>query len=128
VFVTDPATGWAVADEPLVAVCADEIATLREILPLLEHARTASRPLVLVAPGFAAVVLDTLAANAVQGLLRCVPITADDEQRAEVVRLTGATELTRTDLRSGWHPETAWGRSPAWVATRRNSWTPLGLK
>ncbi len=49
-FVTDSPSGWAVAANPLVAVLADQVSTVRELLPLLERAHKSGRPLVLAAP------------------------------------------------------------------------------
>lgn len=121
-FVTDTPTGWAVAGDPFVAVLADRVDTVREILPLLERAHKADRPLVLVAPGFGRDVIDTLAANTVQGKVRCVPVAVDAEQSERVVALTLATPLLHTDLQSGWAPEEALGTIGTWVSDRKRSW------
>ncbi len=38
-FVTDAASGWAVASDPIVALCGDPVLTVRELLPLLTTAQ-----------------------------------------------------------------------------------------
>jgi len=121
-FVTDSPTGWAVAGDPYVAVLADQVDTVRELLPLLERAHKAGRPLVLVAPGFGTEVLDTLAANTVQGKAQCVPVVVNDEQSDRVAALTLAAPLLHTDLQSGWAPEEAMGSIGTWISDRKHSW------
>ena len=121
-FSTDADTGWAVAVDPLVAVLADEVTTIRELLPLLERALRARRPLVLVAPGFAGEVLDTLAANTVQGKEQCVPVIADAALSDRVAALTMATPIPRADLQAGWVPDDALGSVDTWISDRTTSW------
>jgi len=121
-FVTDSPTGWAVAANPLVAVLADRVDTVRELLPLLERVHKAGRPLVLAAPGFGTQVLDTLAANTVQGKAQCVPVVVDADQAERVAALTLATPLLHTDLQSGWAPVEALGTVETWISDRKTSW------
>lgn len=121
-FVTDSPTGWAVAGDPYVAVLADRVDTVRELLPLLERAHKDGRPLVLAAPGFGTDVLDTLAANTVQGKAQCVPVVVDAAQAERVAALSLATPLAHTDLQSGWAPAEALGTIGTWISDRKHSW------
>ena len=121
-FVTDAPTGWAVATDPVVAVLADEVHTVRELLPLLERAQRAGRPLVLVAPAFGEEVLDTLAANTVQGKEQCLPVVVDAEQSARVAALSLARPIPRADLQAGWVPDGALGSIDTWISDRTTSW------
>ena len=121
-FVTDARTGWAVATDPVVAVLADEVHTVRELLPLLERAQRAGRPLVLVAPAFGEEVLDTLAANTVQGKEQCLPVVVDAEQSARVAALSLARPIPRADLQAGWVPDDALGSIDTWISDRTTSW------
>ena len=121
-FVTDAATGWAVAADPMVAVLADEASTFRELLPLLERAQRAGRPLVLAAPGFGTDVLETLAANTVQGKAQCVPVVVDAMQSERIALLTAARPMAHSDLQAGWVPDDALGRIDTWISDRKQSW------
>ncbi len=121
-FVTDSATGWAVASDPVVALCAEPLATMREALPLLEKAQRAGRPLALAAPGFGAEVIDTLAANTVRGKVQCIPVKVTADQAAQLTEYTLATPLARADLQAGWVSDESLGTAETWVSSRNRSW------
>lgn len=121
-FVTDAASGWAVASDPLVAVCADPVTTVRELLPLLEKAQAAGRALVVASPGFGAEVLDTLAANTVRGKEQCIPVTVTADQAAQITEHTLATAIPHSDLQAGWAPDESLGTVETWVSDRSRSW------
>ncbi|HOQ52027.1 MAG TPA: hypothetical protein PLF56_00270 [Micropruina sp.] len=121
-FITDSPTGWAVAANPMVVVLSDEVSTVRELLPVLQRAQAAARPLVLVAPRFGAEVLSTLAANTVQGKQQCVPVPANVEQSERIAALTLARALSHTDLQAGWVPDDALGSIGTWISDRKTSW------
>ncbi len=125
-FATDSSTGWAVAGDAFVVVLTDRVDTVRELLPLLEKGHKADRPLVLVAPAFGNDVLDTLAANTVQGKVQCVPVVANAEQSARIAALTFAKPLSHTDLQAGWAPDEALGSTGTWVSDRKTSWIIAG--
>lgn len=120
-FVTDARTGTAVLDEPLVLVCEGDVETIRELLPALEHAVRAARPLVVVAASIAPDVLGTLEVNAIQGKVPGVAVIADDAVRAEVARISHATPVDATDRRSGWTDPSAFGHLARWTSTRTSS-------
>jgi hypothetical protein len=120
-FVTDEASGEAVLSDPLVLVCADDVETVRELLPALEQALRTGRPLVVVAPAIAKDVLGTLEVNAIQGKVPGVAVLADEAVRAEVVAASGAEAVTRTDLRSGWMSPDALGHLVRWTSDAKRS-------
>src|SRR6478735_6630070 len=59
-FVTDQPNGWAVLEHPYVLVCSEPVATVREILTVLERVLPTGRPLVVVAPALLGEVRSTL--------------------------------------------------------------------
>ena len=120
-FVTGADAREVVLDEPLVLVCADEVGTVRELLPALEQALRDGRPLVVVAPGLAREVLDTLEVNAIQGLVRGVAVLADESVRARVAEVSGAEAVDVTDLRSGWLGSRSLGHLARWTSGRTSS-------
>lgn len=132
-FITDPGTGWCVLDSPLVLVCAEEVATMRELLPALRLAKSADRPLVVVAPEISHEVSTTLRANLVQGTLPALPIELGDQGlRRSICSLTGGELATAQDLRSGYLPKASVGGCETWVSDEDTSWVILpdesGLK
>lgn len=120
-FATDARSGTAVLEDPLVLVCADDVQTIRELLPALEHAVRAARPLVVVAPAIAPDVLGTLEVNAIQGKVPGVAVLADDAVRAELAQISHATPVDAADRRSGWADPAAFGHLARWTSTRTSS-------
>ena len=117
-FATEPDGRTAALADPLVLVCADEVETVRELLPALEHVITAARPIVVVAPRVAPEVLGTLEVNALQGKVPGLAVVADDAVRGEIAQISGATPVDRTDRRSGWADPAAFGNLASWTSTR----------
>lgn len=125
-FVTDSDAGWAVLRHPLILVCEDELATVRELLPTLQHAQEVARPIVVVAPKADGDVIATLQANAVQGKLECLLVLLPSrDQRRSLCSLTGAQPLATSDLRSGWLPLSHLGECETWVSDKSTSWVLL---
>jgi hypothetical protein len=121
-FVTDPTSGWAVLDEPVVLVCADPVASIRELLGVLERMVLSQTPLVVVAPDLAPEVIATLEVNRIQRRLALVVVVApDDGERAVVARACGATPTDRSDRQAGYLPPSVLGRCARWVSTVRTS-------
>jgi hypothetical protein len=120
-FVTDPAAKAVVLEEPLVLVCADDVETIRELLPALEQAIKAARPLVVVAPTIGKDVLGTLEVNAIQGKVPGVAVLADDAVRAQVAVASGALPVDAADRRSGWLDPQALGSVVRWTSTDRTT-------
>ena len=121
-FITDAASGWAVASDPVVALCGEPVLTVRELLPVVERAQRAGRPLVVAAPEFSTEVIDTLAANTVRGKEQCIPVVVTADQSAQITEHTLATALQHSDLQAGWVPEAALGTVETWVSDRNRSW------
>ncbi len=121
-FHTDTDSGWAVASDPMVALCSEPVTTIRELLPLLEKAQRAGRPLVLAAPSFSEDAIDTLAANTVRDKVRCIPVTVTADQSAQLTEYTLAAPLSRADLQAGWAPDDSLGTTTTWVSSRNRSW------
>lgn len=125
-FVTDPGTGWCVLEQPLILLCADEVTTIRELLPAARRAREAQRPLIVVSPDIATDVQATLRANHVQGTLSCLPILlADPDLRRSLCSLTGGELATSQDLRAGYLPSSHLGTCRTWVSDEDTSWVLL---
>ena len=119
-FVT--ADGQAVLDDPLVLVCADAVATVRELLPVLEQVLRVGRPLVVVAPELAPEVLGTLEVNVIQRKVALVAVVADDAARATIAEVTGAEVVDRADRQSGYLTPARLGQVAHWVSTRDASY------
>ena len=121
-FVNDPETGWAVLEHPVVLVCADDVASLRELLGLLERVLMSRTPVVVVAPSLAPEVRATLEVNRIQGLLAVVVVLVPDAvERDAVARACGATPSERSDRQAGYLPPQVLGRCRRWVSTDRRS-------
>ena len=110
---------------PLVLLADAELSDPLALVPALRHARAEGRPLVLVARGLDAAILDTLDANARTGRVRTLPLTASAAALAQLSELTAATPLDSQDWASGWLPATAWGGVAGWVADADRSWLLL---
>ncbi|NNG21101.1 hypothetical protein HJ590_16350 [Naumannella sp. ID2617S] len=121
-FVTDPETGWAVADDALVVVCSERVDTVRELLAVLESAVSEERPLVVVAPQLLPEVRATLEVNQTRRTLRLIAVTADHERLYRLAELSGATPLERHDLQAGYAPAAALGGARTWVSSARQTW------
>lgn len=121
-FVTDPTSGWAVLEEPVVLVCGDRVASVRELLGVLERMVLSQTPLVVVAPELAPEVIATLEVNRIQRRLALVVVVAPDaDERARVARACGATPTERSDRQAGYLPPSVLGRCARWVSTLRAS-------
>ena len=125
-FITDPGTGWCVLEAPLVLVCADEVTTMRELLPAVRAAKAADRPLVVVAPEVSGDILATLRANLVQQTFPALAVELGDPGlRRSLCSLTGGALATGQDLRAGYLPKTTLGECETWVSDEDTSWVLL---
>lgn len=122
-FSTDAPSGWCVLSNPVILVCESSVDTIRELLPAIEQARAGDRPLVVVAPKFAAEVVDTLRANSAQNLLAGAPLAlADEAERSRLAQLVGALIVSKQDLQAGYLPVSALGHCRTWLADGTGSW------
>lgn len=120
-FVTDPESSWAVLHDPLVVVV-EEIGSVRELLPLVEKAAAADRPLVIVTGAMDADTLDTLAVNVVQRTRHALVVKQPPgDLRAAALEL-GVDVIDRTSLQSGWCPPAVFARVTVWVSAKTGSW------
>jgi len=120
-FVTDTESGWAVLHDPLVVVV-DEVASVRELLPLVEKAAAADSPLVIVTGSIDPDTLDTLAVNVVQRTRRALVVRHPSSDLRVAALELGVDVLDRASLQAGWCPPTAFAHVTVWVSSRAGSW------
>ncbi|HEY5846807.1 MAG TPA: hypothetical protein VIT42_08475 [Microlunatus sp.] len=122
-LVTDPATGWSVLHQPSVLVAEAEIATVRELLGVLENQLPTGRPLVVVAPALSAELLSTFAVNHIRQVITVLPVVVTEEAiRHRIATTTGAQLMSHTDLQSGYLAPGGLGTCTTWVSTARQSY------
>jgi hypothetical protein len=120
-FITDKASGWAVLDHPCVLVCADPVATIRELLPVLEPMIMSKSPLVIVAPRLADEVRATLEVNKIRQTMSLLALTPAESDLPKIAEATGAGIIERADRQSGYVPLDQLGRCERWVSTANAS-------
>ncbi len=75
-FITDAEKLEAVLDDPYILLTDRKLNVLKDLLPLLEQAAKAGRPLLLVAEDFEGEALATLIVNHMRGVLKSVAVKA----------------------------------------------------
>ncbi len=113
--------GRAVLHDPLVLMVDGEVTALREVLALLPASPEAT-PVVIAAIGIGDDVLATLKAN--RRALR-MPVLVATPSRRDLYDLRRAVDgevLDISDLRAGYLPSEALGRSATWISTGSDSW------
>lgn len=118
-FATDSVTGWAVWDNARVLVIGDEVASIRELLPVF--ALTRAQPLIVASPRIADEVVDTLRANKTQRKMDVCPVLIKGET-SEAARLVSGRSLASRDLQAGYVPDDALGHVNTWISTASRSW------
>ena len=94
-FVTDPERLEAVLDDPYILLANQKIASVRDLLPVLEKVMQASKPLLVVAEDVEGEALATLVVNRIRGTFASVAVKAPgfgDRRKAmleDIAVLTG---------------------------------------
>ena len=102
-FVTDTRKMETVFEKPLFLISDKKIRNTNELVPALELASKAGRPIVLIADEFEAQALNALVVNRVRGGFPLVAVRAPafGERRAEILKdlsiLTGAKLISETE-------------------------------
>lgn len=94
-FITEPEKMVAVLDNPLIFLYEKKLASVKDLVPLLEHVAKAHRPILIVAEDVEAEALATLVLNKLRGVLACAAVKAPgygDRRKAimeDLATLTG---------------------------------------
>jgi chaperonin GroEL len=99
-FITDAEKMEAALEDPYILLTDRKLNVLKDLIPLLEQAAKAGRPLLLVAEDFEGEALATLIVNHMRGVLKCVAVKAPgfgDRRKAmlaDMAVLTGGEVAT----------------------------------
>lgn len=112
-----------VLDDPVILVVDGELTTVREFLPVADHAKSSGRPLAIVAAAVSDDVLQTLEANTLAGTLSAAAVVIpESDQRRQFASLVGAVPVAPSDLKAGWVPSQHLGTCASWVSSPSRLW------
>lgn len=102
-FITDTARQEAVLVDPCILVCDQALSRMSDVLPLLERAAQAGRPLLIVARDIDGEALATLIVNRLRGLVRVCAVRYPRSERGretlrDLAAMVGARLVTAMDL------------------------------
>ena len=112
----------SVLDDPLVLVCPEGIGSMREVIPLCEHAARERRALLIAAPTCEDDVIRTLAVNRGVGVLTAAVVRADLAACETLAATCGATWVGRAELQSGAAGASTLGRVPRAICDLDATW------
>ncbi len=99
-FVTDAEKMEVSLDDPYILIHEKKISSMKDILPLLEKAARAGKPLLIISEETEGEVLATLVVNKIRGTLQCAAVKAPgygDRRKAmleDIAILTGGKAIT----------------------------------